>query len=84
MVGDGQSSSMQEPDRNITATSYIDIPTVLLQSEAKGGGDATFTAAVCVLGVGFDLQQLGDGVDLAAQFRSEDLLPQWRKARKGR
>lgn len=49
MVGDGQSSSMQEPDLNITATSYIDIPTVLLQSEAKGGGDATFTAAVCVL-----------------------------------
>jgi membrane protease YdiL (CAAX protease family) len=40
---------MQEPDVNITATSYVDIPTVLLQSEAKGVGDATFTVAVCVL-----------------------------------
>ena len=49
MVGDGQSSSMQEPDLNITARSFIDIPATLLQSEPAGGANGTVLAAVCLL-----------------------------------
>lgn len=49
MVGYGPGSSMQEHAFNITTCPYIDIPAVLLQSEAAGGGDATFAAVVCAL-----------------------------------